>query len=173
MKLTSQFFPLVACAAMVIAFAPRAKAEYDIKDYRAESHLNAFAMYLLPETKEAEKSWGGGFSFDFFFNENLGTSFAAAFADPETGDMWQTYTLDFNLRFPVDEGGLAPYILVGGGAFVADGSEMLARGGAGLDIRFLPLPLFIDWIYTFTSGSGAPEQSGDFQTIRFGTRLVF
>lgn len=149
-----------------------ARAEYDIKEYRAESHISAFASYLSP-ANDAQNAWGGGLSFDFFFNEHLGVSFGGAWADVETGDMWQTYTMDLALRYPVPAGGLAPYVFVGGGAFVGDGSEMLARGGAGLDIRFLPLPLFIDWSYTFLSGVDDDSSDSDFQAVRFGTRLVF
>lgn len=150
-----------------------ANAEYDITEYRAESHISAYAMYLSPDSKVIDNLTGGGLSFDFFFNEHLGVSFSGAWADPEIGDLWQTYTMDLALRFPIEEGGMAPYIFLGGGAFVGDGSEMLARGGAGLDIRFLPLPLFIDWSYTFISGGNGVTEPADFQGVRFGTRLVF
>ena len=174
MKTPTTLFFAATAALLTLSSSGTARAEYDIKDYRAESHLNVFAMYLSPNSGELEKAWGGGLGFDFFFNEFIGVSLGGAWADVDAGDMWQTYTADFNLRFPIPEGGLAPYVYVGGGAFIGDGSEMLARGGAGLDIRFLPIPLFIDWSYTFLSGTdGSKDGNQDFQALRIGTRLVF
>lgn len=162
---------LVAAAALLMA--PQAQAEYDLKEFRAESSISAFAMYLTPDNELAGNPGGGGVSFDFFFNENLGVAFAGAWADPDVGDLWQTYTMDLNLRYPVPAGGLAPYIFLGGGAYIGDGSEMLARGGAGLDIRFLPIPLFIDWSYTVLSGGNGITEPSDFGGLRFGTKFVF
>lgn len=174
MKMTLSLSPsLLAAAVLSLSGADSARAEYDITEYRSESHISAYAMYLSPDSSELDGFSGGGLSFDFYFNEHLGVAFAGAWADPDIGDLWHTYTMDFVLRFPVEEGGLAPYVFVGGGAFVSGGSEMLARGGAGLDIRFLPLPLFIDWSYTFLSGGSGEGAPVDFQGLRFGTRLVF
>ncbi len=173
MKTLPRLLSLLAVAGATLAFSQDARAEYDIKEYRAESHISAFAMYLTPDNELAGNPGGGGVSFDFYFNENLGVSFAGAWADPDVGDLWQTYTMDLDLRYPIPSGGMAPYVFVGGGAFVGEGSEMLARGGAGLDIRFLPIPLFIDWSYTFLSGGNGKTEPSDFGGLRFGTKFVF
>lgn len=173
MKTFPGLFGFLAASAMMAGFAPQASAEYDIKEYRAESHLSLFALYLNPDTEAAGHPGGGGLSFDFFFNENLGASFSGAWADPDEGDTWQTYTADLVLRYPIPAGGMAPYVYIGTGAFVGDSSEVLARGGAGLDIRFLPIPLFIDWSQTFISGGNGETEPSDFHGLRFGTRFVF
>jgi hypothetical protein len=173
MKTARRFLFIASSLIAISGFQSSAKAEYDISEYRAESFISVYAMYLSPDVEAAGSPGGGGLSFDFFFNENLGVGFAGAWAHPDVGDIWQTYTMDVTLRFPIDEGGMAPYIFVGGGAYVGDSSEMLARGGAGLDIRFLPIPLFLDWSQTFISGGNGETEPSDFSGFRFGTRLVF
>ncbi|MCB1229265.1 MAG: hypothetical protein KDN19_03310 [Verrucomicrobiae bacterium] len=173
MKTTSASLAILATALTGLAFSQDVRADYDIKEFRAESDISVFALYLTPDNELAGNPGGGGVAFDFYFNENLGVAFSGAWADPDVGDLWQTYIMDLNLRYPVPAGGMAPYIFIGGGAFVGDGSEMLARGGAGLDIRFLPIPLFIDWSYTFLSGGNGVTEPSDFGGLRFGTKFVF
>ena len=133
--------------------------------------VNPFGLYLAPDADRADDTFGGGFSFDYFFSRNIGVSASAAWADPGTDEVWHNYTIDLVLRAPIDSLNLAPYVLVGGGAILEDDSEILGRAGVGLDLRFSEsFGIFGDWIYNFPGGSGDLE---DYQMIRVGVKFGF
>ncbi len=133
--------------------------------YDAGFEFGAFAAGIFPDNEHIDDEIGGGISLGYFFNENFGLDFSAAFY--ATDSEVQNYTLDAVYRFPINC--IAPYILAGGGLHTNGETEGIFRFGGGVDFRlFEGTSLFADGIYNILGGDVE-----DYTIARLGLRFAF
>ncbi|MCB1064632.1 MAG: outer membrane beta-barrel protein [Verrucomicrobiae bacterium] len=133
--------------------------------YGAGYEFGIFGAGIFPDGDHLTDEIGGGASLGYFFNENFGLDFSAAFF--ATDSEVQNYTLDAVYRFPMNC--IAPYVLAGGGLHTNGETEGLFRFGAGVDFRlFESSSLFADGIYNLVSG-----EVEDYAIARIGLRFAF
>ncbi|MGZ4963346.1 MAG: hypothetical protein ACXWJB_16115 [Limisphaerales bacterium] len=113
--------------------------------------------------------WGGGVGMNYFFTKYIGVGADTFFQ--EHGHLFNNFTGNLFVRWPIANSGFAPYIY--GGAGWRDGSTVpsgadtfTADGGVGLEYRFnAHLGLFTDVRYTWT------EKTADECLARAGFRI--
>ncbi|MCB1091398.1 MAG: outer membrane beta-barrel protein [Verrucomicrobiae bacterium] len=133
--------------------------------YGAGYEFGIFGAGIFPDGDHLSDELGGGASIGYFFNENFGLDFSAAFF--ATDSEVQNYTLDAVYRFPINC--IAPYVLAGGGLHTNGETEGLFRFGGGVDFRlFENSSLFADGIYNILGGDVA-----DYAIARIGLRFAF
>jgi hypothetical protein len=141
--------------------------------------------------------WGLGLGASYFFQRYLGIGveqdvFGRTAGDFRQGDFgyirWATIG-NFFIRYPIEAWHLAPYAMVGGGAFYGDRPDTtikLGRGrttnyqltgqgfghvGGGLDFRLMKnAGVFSDLRYVFSGVDGLPDSQ---MLWRFGVRFAF
>lgn len=133
--------------------------------YGAGYELGVFAAGIFPDSEYYEEEIGGGVSFGYFFNENLGLDLGATWF--ATDSEIQVYTLDLVYRMPMDC--IAPYVFVGGGVHTNSVTTGLWRVGAGIDFRLTSgYSVFADGSYNWTG-----EEELDYAIARVGLRFAF
>ena len=134
--------------------------------YSAGYEFGIFGAGFIPNGDSSyDDSIGGGVSFGYFFNENLGIDASAAWYS--TDSVMHNYTVDLVYRLPMDC--IAPYILGGGGVHTNSHTEGLARLGGGVDFRFTPTTsFFADGAYNWVNGD-----IENYTTVRAGLRFAF
>lgn len=147
--------------ASVLAPAPQ-----DPSYFAPGFELGAFVAGAFPESGGDEL--GGGASLAYFFTENVGIDMSyAVFAF--AGEL-HTVTADLALRYPISDGSIAPYLLLGGGVATNGDTDGLYRVGGGLDFRLQGmgnLGIFADGVYNWVEGDSS------FTIARFGVRIPF
>jgi DNA-binding NarL/FixJ family response regulator len=124
----------------------------------------AYRAGILP-TGDYDDALGGGVSLGYFFDENFGVDFGAAWY--ATDSVVHNYTLDAVYRLPMDC--IAPYIFGGGGVHSNSHTEVLWRLGAGVDFRMSDtMSLFADGAYTWVGGDVE-----NYTIVRAGLRFAF
>lgn len=147
----------------VIDSTPPSAASYGC--YGAGYEFGAFLGGFFPNGDELDDALGGGISLGYFFNENFGLDFSAAWYD--TDSVTHNYTLDAVYRLPFNC--IAPYILAGGGVHSNSHTEGIFRFGGGVDFRiFEGTSIFADGIYNIVGGD-----VDDYTIARLGLRFAF
>ena len=142
-----------------------APAPIDPACYGAGFEFGGFVSGLFPDNDSYDDAVGGGFSLGYFFNENFGLDFSAAWYD--TDSTTHNYTLDAVYRFPINC--VAPYVMAGGGIHTNSQTEGLFRFGGGVDVRlFERTSIFADGTWNILGGD-----IEDYATARVGLRFAF
>jgi hypothetical protein len=111
---------------------------------------------------------GLGAGGDYFFVRNLGIGGEVYSENAGQPHFLNEASGSVILRFPLGEGGLAPYIFGGGGHQFEPQMASFIHGGAGLEYRFSPnVGLFTDarWVST--------DRIGNYGMARAGFRFAF
>jgi hypothetical protein len=133
--------------------------------YGAGYEFGVFGAGIFPNGGHYSDELGVGISLGYFFNENFGLDFSAAWYD--TDSVIHNYTVDAVYRIPFDC--IAPYVLAGGGIHANGVNEGLFRFGGGVDFRlFESTSLFADGIYNLIGGD-----IENYTTARVGLRFAF
>lgn len=135
--------------------------------------FSGYGLFLTPDSEVEDDTFGGGIAAEYFFNQYVGVSALAQWADP-SDSLVHNYAADLVLRYPVTTYCFAPYIFAGGGVHTNGETEIIGRAGAGVDIRILNCNgLFADWTYTFPGGGGGDDDIEDYQLVRLGVKVAF
>jgi hypothetical protein len=134
--------------------------------YAGGFELGVFGAGIFPSDSDLfSDELGGGVSLGYFFNENLGIDFGAAWF--ATDSVIHVYTADVVFRMPFDC--IAPYVFAGGGVHTNSHTTGLWRIGAGVDFRLSDgYSIFADGSYNWL-GSAVP----DYAIARVGLRFAF
>lgn len=110
---------------------------------------------------------GAGVGLTYFMTRNLGIG-AEAYSENTTGTFIDSASGNLTLRFPIGQGGLAPYVF-GGGGYQFDKTKLwFGQAGAGLEYRFTPkVGLFADGRFVW------PTETQYFGVGRLGVRFSF
>ena len=110
---------------------------------------------------------GAGVGLNYFFTRNIGIG-GDAYSEDNKGAFIDSASANLIVRFPLGQGGLAPYIYGGGGHQWDMGRVWFAQVGAGLEYRFTPhVGAFVDarWVL--------PDQAKYYGVARMGLRFAF
>ncbi len=119
--------------------------------------------------------WGGGLGLNYFFTRYIGIGVEqGVFGRNDRGSAsyteWNTLG-NLYLRYPICSWNLAPYVMVGGGAFYGEGQPGRGAGvvGGGLEYRFT------DNIGAFWDGRYLSSSEGPYSAAlsRVGLRFAF
>lgn len=127
--------------------------------------------------KNGRPGWGGGLGLNYFFSRYVGIGVEQDLVgrnDNGSSSYAEWGTLgNLFLRYPICSWNLAPYAMVGGGAFYGTSKGIgVGHVGGGLEYRFSQnVGIFTDarWLYT---GNGNNDHSGAVLG-RAGVRVAF
>lgn len=140
-----------------------------------ELQVDAFGSGIF--YKNGRPGWGGGLGVNYFFSRYIGIGVEQGLVGRNDNGSksyteWNTLGSLF-LRYPICSWNLAPYAMIGGGAFYGTGQGIgVGHVGGGLEYRFSEnVGLFTDarWLYT---GEQNFDQSGAVYA-RAGLRFAF
>jgi hypothetical protein len=156
------------------------QSERDVPRYNGgELSLDMFGSYIGPEHRfdkllhsDIRHGYGGGGAgLNYFFTSLLGAGadFNAS-AKPGNDQSFDDVLGHVDLRLPLWNTGLAPYISGMGGRGMSPTWQWVYGGGVGLEYRFNPLTgIFAEARYLWSNESTALNSL----TLRVGLRLVF
>jgi opacity protein-like surface antigen len=170
------------------AYLPEPTGFYSAKEFQVDLYgTYSFADPIGPD------DWGGGGGVNYFFTKYFGIGVEGALFNTP-GDITASAAANVFLRMPINDSGVAVYVLAGGGALFniedidyddyADafdrffdgenanpGDDVLLELHAGGGVEFRcnsNIGVFVDGRYTWTDLPGY-----DFATIRAGIRIAF
>ena len=137
-------------------------------DAFATGSLGKYTIDHLSGARIRENTDGGaGLGVSYFFTRNLGIG-AEAYSENTTGEFIDSASANLTLRFPLGQGGLAPYIFGGGGHQFDMIQAWFGQAGGGLEYRFTPnFGLFTD------ARMVLPDKSSYYGVARLGVRFAF
>lgn len=110
---------------------------------------------------------GLGAGVNYFFTRNMGIS-ADAYAEDTHGSVIDSTSVSFTYRFPLGQGGFAPYAFGGGGRHFEDVQTWFAQVGVGVEYRFTPqVGMFLD------ARGVVPNETKYYTVGRIGVRFAF
>lgn len=110
---------------------------------------------------------GAGLGVSYFFTRNIGIG-GEAYSEDTKGVLVDSASANLILRFPLGEGGFAPYAFGGGGRQFDDAKSWFAQVGAGMEYRFTRnIGAFVDarWVL--------PDETKYYGVARLGLRFAF
>ncbi|MCC6880550.1 MAG: outer membrane beta-barrel protein [Verrucomicrobiales bacterium] len=132
--------------------------------------VKPYAMYLMP-SDDSDNSMGGGIAADYFFNNYVGLSGLAQWADYKNSTLGN-YAVDGVLRLPINSI-VSPYVFAGIGLHDGTENALIGRAGVGVDVKITGnMGAFGDWTYTFPE-SGKKDVVDTYQVLRVGMRFKF
>ncbi len=177
--ITSLLAAVVATSAELAGTETYKEIVIEIEDpclFRAqEFQLDAFGMGAF--YSEGRPGWGGGLGLNYFFTNYIGIGVEQGLFGREAqagkgGSYTEWSTLgNVYLRYPICSLNLAPYAMIGGGAFYADGRKGHGVGtvGGGLEYRFTEnIGIFSDYRWAYSSETPTSALLG-----RAGLRFAF
>jgi hypothetical protein len=110
---------------------------------------------------------GVGAGVNYFFTQNMGIS-ADAYAEDTNGSWIDSTSVSFTYRFPLGQGGFAPYAFGGGGRNFENVRNWFAQVGVGIEYRFTPhVGMFLD------ARGVVPDETKYYTVGRIGVRFAF
>jgi hypothetical protein len=135
-----------------------------------ELTFDAFGTYADPRRApwgKRDGTWGGGVGANYFFTRHVGLGAETYFED-RPGRFFDHMTANVIGRWPLDDIGLAPYVLGGGSRRWSPTGEWTGHLGGGLEYRFLHnLGIFADGRHVFR------QKTSDHYLVRAGVRFAF
>lgn len=110
---------------------------------------------------------GAGAGVNYFFTRNVGVG-GEAYSENTDGVFVDSASVNLIVRFPLGQGGFAPYAFGGGGRQFEGAKAWFAQAGGGLEYRFTPrIGAFVDVRFVL------PDETKYYGVGRLGVRFAF
>ncbi len=137
-------------------------------DLFGSGSLGKYTIEHLSESRIRHDFRGGaGAGLNYFITRNIGVG-AEAYSENTGGVFVDSASVNLIVRFPLGQGGFAPYAFGGGGHQFEGAKAWFVQAGGGVEYRFTPrIGTFMDVRFVL------PDETKYYGVGRLGVRLAF